>query len=116
MVAAMPASLILFPLGEPLAVVLFGDVWRPAGQALMAMCLFAAGNSLLSICLEGAKAYGRPAVLARVHLFMMRGHRRGDGGPAAAGAERRRRRPLGGRRGRRRLRGALVLARGLAAA
>ena len=37
----------------------------------MAMCLFAAGNSLLSICLEGAKAYGRPAVLARVHLFMI---------------------------------------------
>jgi PST family polysaccharide transporter len=71
MVAAMPASLILFPLGEPLTVVLFGDVWRPAGHALMAMCLFAAGNSLLSICLEGAKAYGRPAVLARVHLFMM---------------------------------------------
>jgi hypothetical protein len=35
------------------------------------MCLFAAGNSLLSICLEGAKAYGRPAVLARVHLFMV---------------------------------------------
>lgn len=71
MVAAMPASLILFPLGEPLTVVLFGDVWQPAGEALMAMCLFAAGNSLLSICLEGAKAYGRPAVLARVHLFMM---------------------------------------------
>ena len=71
MVAAMPASLILFPLGEPLTVVLFGEVWRPAGHALMAMCLFAAGNSLLSICLEGAKAYGRPAVLARVHLFMM---------------------------------------------
>jgi PST family polysaccharide transporter len=70
MVAAMPASLILFPLGEPLTVVLFGEVWRPAGHALMAMCLFAAGNSLLSICLEGAKAYGRPAVLARVHLFM----------------------------------------------
>ncbi len=71
MVVAMPASLILFPLGEPLAVVLFGDVWRPAGHALMAMCLFAAGNSLLSICLEGAKACGKPAVLARVHLFMM---------------------------------------------
>jgi O-antigen/teichoic acid export membrane protein len=71
MVAAMPASLIFFPLGEPLTVVLFGDVWRQAGQALMAMCLFAAGNSLLSICLEGAKAYGRPAVLARVHLFMV---------------------------------------------
>jgi PST family polysaccharide transporter len=71
MIVSMPASLILFPLGEPLAVILFGEVWRPAGQALMAMCLFAAGNSLLSICLEGAKAYGRPAVLARVHLVMM---------------------------------------------
>jgi PST family polysaccharide transporter len=71
MIAAMPASLILFPLGEPLTVVLFGEVWRQAGEALMAMCLFAAGNSLLSICLEGAKAYGRPAVLARVHLFMV---------------------------------------------
>jgi O-antigen/teichoic acid export membrane protein len=71
MVAAMPASLILFPLGEPLTVVLFGDVWRPAGRALMAMCLFAAGSSLLSICLEGAKAYGRPALLPRVHLFMV---------------------------------------------
>ena len=36
----------------------------------MAMCLFAAGNRSLHR-LEGAKAYGRPAVLARVHLFML---------------------------------------------
>ena len=75
----------------------------------MAMCLFAAGNSLLSICLEGAKAYGRPAVLARVHLVMMVDHGRGDGGPPATRARRRRRRPLGGRRGGRRLRGVLLL-------
>jgi PST family polysaccharide transporter len=69
MVVAMPASLILFPLGEPLAVILFGDVWRSAGRALQFMCLFAGANSLLSICLEGAKASGRPAVLARVQAF-----------------------------------------------
>ncbi len=94
----MPASLILFPLGEPLTVVLFGEVWRPAGHALMAMCLFAAGNSLLSICLEGAKAYGRPAVLARVHLFMMVVTVAAMVALLPLGLERRRGRPLRGRR------------------
>ncbi len=70
MVAALPVSLILLPLGEPITVLLFGDVWRPAGHALMAMCVFAGANSLLSVNLEGAKAVGRPDILAKVHLAM----------------------------------------------
>jgi O-antigen/teichoic acid export membrane protein len=70
MAAALPISLGLLPLGEPLIVLVFGDVWRPAGHALMAMCLFAGASALLSINLEGAKAIGRPEILAKVHAAM----------------------------------------------
>src|SRR5918999_1780817 len=30
---ALPLSMILFPLGEPLVVLLLGETWRPAGEA-----------------------------------------------------------------------------------
>ena len=67
MVVALPISLILFPLGEPLIVLLFGDVWRTAGHLLMVMCVFAAAHCLRSVNLQGAKAIGRPDILAKVH-------------------------------------------------
>jgi O-antigen/teichoic acid export membrane protein len=68
-VVAFPASLLLFALGEPLVVVVFGERWRDAGQALMAMCLFTAGHSFDSLGSEVFKAAGRPNLLFRMHLI-----------------------------------------------
>jgi O-antigen/teichoic acid export membrane protein len=65
---AMPLGMILLPLGVPMAVILFGDVWRPAGEAVTALCVYAAAASMVSIASEGLKAEGRPDVLVHVHL------------------------------------------------
>jgi O-antigen/teichoic acid export membrane protein len=64
-----PAGLILVPLGEPLAVILFGDVWREAGYAAMAMCLYCGASTLSSIVSEALKAAGRPSLLTRMHTL-----------------------------------------------
>ena len=42
-VVSFPAGLIFVPLGIPTVVIVFGEVWRPAGEALIAMCLLPAG-------------------------------------------------------------------------
>ena len=62
-----PAGLIMVPLGEPLAVTLFGDVWRPAGVAAAFMCLFCAGSCLISVAAEAIKAHGRTSTLTRIN-------------------------------------------------
>jgi O-antigen/teichoic acid export membrane protein len=67
-VTAFPLSLILLPLGEPLAVLLLGENWRPAGRATAALCLYAAGQALGSVASEVFKASGRPDFLPRMHL------------------------------------------------
>jgi O-antigen/teichoic acid export membrane protein len=59
--------LILVPLGVPLAVLLFGDVWREAGYAAMGMGLYTGASSLSSIASEALKADGRPDRLTRMH-------------------------------------------------
>ena len=64
---AMPMGLILVPLGIPLAVVLFGEVWRDAGEAAMALSVYTVGAALVSVASEGYKAEGRPEVLVHVH-------------------------------------------------
>ncbi len=66
-VLAFPSSLFFLPLGIPLAVVVFGDVWRDAGAALAAMCLYPAGGMLSSVASEALKAVGRPELLTRMH-------------------------------------------------
>jgi PST family polysaccharide transporter len=68
-VLAMPMALILIPLGVPLAVTVFGDVWRDAGYAAMALSGFALGTSLISLQSEAFKATGNPHLLPRVHLL-----------------------------------------------
>jgi O-antigen/teichoic acid export membrane protein len=68
-IASIPLSFILFPLGVPLAVILFGSPWRPAGVALMAMCAIGAGQSIVSISNEVFKASGRPDFLPRLQLI-----------------------------------------------
>jgi O-antigen/teichoic acid export membrane protein len=66
-VGAFPVGMLLLPLGEPGAVVLFGETWREAGQATMAMCLFPCASALSSIASEGLKAAGKPQRLTRMH-------------------------------------------------
>jgi O-antigen/teichoic acid export membrane protein len=70
-VLAFPIGLILIPLGVPLAVVLFGEVWRSAGEAAMALSAYTIGASVVSVCSEAYKAEGRPRELIRVHTVSM---------------------------------------------
>ena len=65
---ALPLSMILFPLGEPLAVLLLGETWRPAGEAVTALCLYSAGHTLAGLAGELFKATGRTDLFFRVHL------------------------------------------------
>ena len=67
-VLSFPAGLVFVPLGIPMAVIIFGNVWRPAGAALVAMCLLPAGGMLASIVSEAFKAIGQPRYLTRMHL------------------------------------------------
>jgi PST family polysaccharide transporter len=64
----LPLGFLMLPLGEPAAVILFGEVWRPAGEVATAMFLFAGASSLASVCLEAVKAWGRPDLLLGVNL------------------------------------------------
>jgi O-antigen/teichoic acid export membrane protein len=66
-VVSFPASLILFPLGEPVVVLVFGDQWQQAGAALTAMCGYTAGHAFVSLGAEVFKAAGRPQLLPRMH-------------------------------------------------
>lgn len=68
---AFPLGLILIPLGVPLAVTLFGDVWRDAGEAAMALSVYTVGASIVSVASETYKAEGRPELLIRVHAVSM---------------------------------------------
>jgi PST family polysaccharide transporter len=66
-VGAMPLALLLVPMGISLAVVLFGEVWRDAGEAAMALAPFVAAAALINLVSEALKAEGRPEVLTRIH-------------------------------------------------
>jgi PST family polysaccharide transporter len=67
-ILGMPLGLILLPLGVPLVVLVFGDVWRDAGYAAMALSGFAVASTLISIQSEAFKAVGQPSILVRVHI------------------------------------------------
>jgi PST family polysaccharide transporter len=66
-VLGFPSGMILVPLGVPLAVLLFGPVWRDAGYAAMGMGLFTGASSLSSVASEALKADGRPDRLTSMH-------------------------------------------------
>jgi O-antigen/teichoic acid export membrane protein len=66
-VVAFPASLVLLALGEPLVVALFGERWRPAGRAVMAMSMLTAGRSLFSLAVHMVAAAGRPQLVLQMH-------------------------------------------------
>ncbi len=64
---SLPLGMILVPMGVSLAVVLFGEVWRDAGYAAMALAPFTGAAALISIVSEALKAEGRPEILTRIH-------------------------------------------------
>jgi O-antigen/teichoic acid export membrane protein len=64
-----PLGLLLVPLGIPAAVILFGHVWRPAGEAAIAFSIFCIGATLISWASEVVKADGRPDIQARIHVI-----------------------------------------------
>ena len=66
---AIPIGFVMLPLGEPFAVVVFGEQWREAGYAAMAMFAYVGGRSLISLCGEAFKAAERPQILPRVSLL-----------------------------------------------
>jgi O-antigen/teichoic acid export membrane protein len=61
---AFPLGLALVPLGLPGAVLIFGNEWRDAGYAAMALSLFPIAGTLTSFASEVAKADGRPDIVA----------------------------------------------------
>ncbi len=67
-VLTFPLALILVPLGTPLAVVFFGEVWREAGQATIALAPFVAGAALSNLAVEALKAESRPDLIPRIHV------------------------------------------------
>ena len=68
-VLGFPGGLVLVPLGVPLAVLLFGDVWRNAGYAAMGMGLYTGAMALSAIAAEGLKADGHPELAAKINVI-----------------------------------------------
>jgi PST family polysaccharide transporter len=68
-VVAMPLGLILAPLGEPLAIVVFGERWSVAGEITAAICLFIPAQTIAAEIGEGFKGTGIPAKRTRVNAI-----------------------------------------------
>jgi O-antigen/teichoic acid export membrane protein len=63
----MPIGFVLLPLGIPLAVLVFGEQWRLAGEAAAAMCAYIGFRSVVSVSVETCKAAGPPRGIVRVN-------------------------------------------------
>jgi O-antigen/teichoic acid export membrane protein len=70
-IVGFPLGLILVPLGVPAAVLAFGDVWRDAGYAAMALAAVPAAGTLISFASEMLKADGRPDLLTRIRTVTL---------------------------------------------
>jgi O-antigen/teichoic acid export membrane protein len=68
-VISFPIGTIMLPLGVPFAVLLFGETWRDAGYAAMAMFAYVGGRAIVSVASEVFKAAGRPEILPRMHSY-----------------------------------------------
>jgi O-antigen/teichoic acid export membrane protein len=66
-----PMGILLVPLGVPAAVIAFGDVWRDAGYAAMALAGVAVTGTLISFASEVLKADGRPDILTRIRFVTL---------------------------------------------
>lgn len=60
---ALPIGALLVVVGEPVAVLLFGDEWRPAGTAAMAMAGVAVGAALNALGVTVIKGGGRVSLV-----------------------------------------------------
>lgn len=67
MALAAPSGLFLLALGLQVTVLVFGDVWRPAGYAVMAMSGFAVGGAVTSLVSEILRSQDRPSALTPMH-------------------------------------------------
>jgi O-antigen/teichoic acid export membrane protein len=65
---AIPIGFVMLPLGEPFAAVVFGEPWRDAGYAAMAMFAYVGGRSITSLAGEAFKAAGRPDILPKLSV------------------------------------------------
>ncbi|MHB8233253.1 MAG: oligosaccharide flippase family protein [Solirubrobacteraceae bacterium] len=66
-ILSFPASMLLVPLGTPAVVLIFGEQWRVAGHAAMALGVYCAALGLDSIASEAWKANARTDMLPRMH-------------------------------------------------
>lgn len=66
---AMPLGLILAPLGEPLAIIAFGERWSLAGQVTAAICLYIPAQTIAAEIGEGFKGAGIPSKRTRVNAI-----------------------------------------------
>jgi O-antigen/teichoic acid export membrane protein len=70
-VIGFPMGLILIPLGVPSAVIAFGEVWKDAGYAAMALTGVTIAGTLISFASEMLKADGRPDILTRIRVVTL---------------------------------------------
>jgi PST family polysaccharide transporter len=68
---AFPLGFLLIPLGVPAAILLFGEEWKQAGYATMALVGVPVTGTLVSFASEALKADGRPDILTRLHIVML---------------------------------------------
>jgi O-antigen/teichoic acid export membrane protein len=68
---AFPLGLILVPLGVPLAVIVFGETWKDAGYATMALAGVPVGGAIVGFATEVVKADGKPQVLVNLQAVML---------------------------------------------
>ena len=66
-ILSFPAGMLLVPLGMPAVVLIFGEQWRVAGHAAMALGVYCAALGLDSIASEAWKANARTDMLPRMH-------------------------------------------------
>ena len=68
LVAAMPIGFLLVALGEPTAVIVFGERWAEAGEATRALALFIPAQAVAQVIGEGFKGSGRPPERTRANV------------------------------------------------
>lgn len=66
--AAMPIGFLLVALGEPTAVIVFGERWAEAGEATRALALFIPAQAVAQVIGEGFKGSGRPPERTRANI------------------------------------------------
>jgi len=64
---AFPFSFLFLAFGEPIAILLFGDVWAEAGRVAMALSGVVAFRAVGFVSSETLKAAGRPDILPKTH-------------------------------------------------